>query len=137
MSRRPTIVSAVLAAFVATTAVPGPGVVVHRHGGGDHDHVHAFPAVDHDDHDHHHHDHHHVARHHGRHAHLPRFARDHQDPLAHAHVVAPFQPATASAPLTLASSLAVTVPPPSTPQSPPAHGPESIRSRGPPAPTRS
>ena len=55
MRLRPCIVGAVLAAFVTTTAVPGPQVVAHSHAGGDHDHAHAFLAheahahLDHDD----------------------------------------------------------------------------------------
>lgn len=103
MRRRPPIAGLVLAAFVATTAVPGTGVVAHRHEGGDHEHVHAALVLVGGDHDHRH-DHraHRRARHHP--ARWPRLARDAHDPLAHVHVVAPFQPATPAVPPTVADA---------------------------------
>jgi hypothetical protein len=134
MSRRPRIAASILVAFLATTAVPGSGVVAHRHGGGDHEHTHAFLAADHDD-DHHHHDHRahrHVRRHHHDHARLPRIARDHHDPLEHTHIASPFQPATPSdASLTLTASPIASTPATAV-RAPHLRTIETVRSRGPP-----
>jgi len=134
MSRRPRIAASVLVAFLATTAVPGPGVVAHRHGGGDHEHTHAFLAPDHD-HDHHHHDahaHRHAHWHRHDNARLPRFARDRHDPLEHMHIASPFQPATSSdASLTLTPSPIASTPATAL-QAPRLRTVDTVRSRGPP-----
>lgn len=128
MTCRPGIAATILVAFVATTAVPGSGVVAHRHGGGDHEHVHGFLVDDH------HHDHvhrRHPHRLHG-HAHLPRVARDDHDPLAHVHVVSPFQSATAPAPPTIVATTLVAADVLRAPTAPIARTVDTVRSRGPP-----
>jgi hypothetical protein len=133
MTRLSGIASTLLIAFVATTAVPGSGVVTHHHEGGDHEHVHAFFGFDHDDHDHRRHAHRPARRTHD-HARLPRIARDHHDPLSHTHVVSPFRPATAASPATLDAATVVTTEPASAPDAPALRAVATIRSRGPPAP---
>lgn len=90
--RSQSLVVSVLVAFLATTALPGPGLVAHRHGGGDHEHTHAVVERDHEHHHHdpseHHHDHERPADD------GPRgVAADDHDPLRHVHAIAPFQPA--------------------------------------------
>jgi len=131
------VAAVVLAAFMATTAVPGPQVVAHRHAGGDHDHVHAFLVHGDDDHDHAHHHHHHDAeaahaRRHRSHAHRPRVSHGTADPLHHAHVVSPFQPATPPATPHVELALHVTTGRPAALPVVPALALERIRSRGPP-----
>jgi hypothetical protein len=137
----PTIVVAVLAAFFATTAVPGPGIVAHTHAGGDHEHAHDFLAFaphhldDEDDDDHDHDHHHHHCEHHDDddddHA-LDLTEPDH-DPLHHTHVSSPFQPATKPAPpIVFAALRAAVVPTPTVPAAP-AQRAARVRSRGPPS----
>ena len=116
MFRRVPVVTLVLAAFASTTAVPGSGVVAHRHAGGDHDHVHTFLVLDHHDQGHDRHrrreaDH---ARRHRGHAHRPGIGRGTHDPLCHTHVVSPFQPATAAHAPGVASAIPGAAPRPST-----------------------
>jgi len=120
------IVALVLATFVVTTAVPGPGVVAHRHTGGDHAHLHAFLVADHD----HHGEAAHARRHRG-HAHRPCIGRATHDPLQHTHFTSPFQPATPSHVPAVVSAILVAVQRPSTPRCPLADRP-TVRSRGPP-----
>ena len=139
MSRRPSAVGAVLVAFVATAAVPGPQVVAHHHAGGDHDHVHAFLVADHDDDDHerHHRAEAEHARRHLGHAHRPRVGTATHDPLWHTHVASPFQPATSPGTPAVVSAIRVTAEAPSIPRAPLVRGIGAIRSRGPPrAPRR-
>jgi len=130
MRRWPRITASVLVAFLTTTAVPGSGVVAHRHGGGDHDHVHAFLAADHAGHDHRAHRHRPHRRH--DHARLPGFVGDHHDPLAHVHFTSPFQPATPSAPLDAAGAVLLTSDVPRTFETPATPALDRARSRGPP-----
>lgn len=152
MIRRPSIIGAVLAAFVTTTAVPGPQVISHSHTGGDHDHAHASLAheagrdhdhrhphdlVDHhDDHDHDHalhrrHEAAHARRHRG-HQHRPRLAKLAHDPLHHTHVASPFQPATPPDADVPSSATLIATEPPSALEAPVVRTVETVRSRGPP-----
>jgi len=139
------IVGAVLAAFFATTAVPGPGVVAHTHAGGDHEHAHDFLAFaslhhddgdahddhDHDDRDHHHHPHH--VAHHDDDDHALDLSEPDHDPLHHTHVASPFQPATRPAPpIVVGARSASATREPALP-APPAQRAECVRSRGPPS----
>ena len=150
MIPRPSIIGAVLAAFVTTTAVPGPQVISHSHTGGDHDHAHASLAheaggdhdhrhphdlVDHhDDHDHALHRRHEAAqaRRHRGHRHRPRLAKLAHDPLHHTHVASPFQPATPPDPDVPSSATLIASEPPSALEAPVVRTVETVRSRGPP-----
>jgi hypothetical protein len=134
VTRHRAITIAVLTAFAVTTAVPGSQVVAHRHEGADHDHVHAFLVGD-DDHDPHHHDHdqRRQAHRHHHHAHGPALARDHHDPLAHSHVTSPFQPATATAPPTVAAASFVASDVPRPDGAPRVRHRAPAHSRGPPS----
>jgi len=147
------IIGAVLAAFFATTAVPGPGVVAHTHTGGDHEHAHAFLGFelhhhddedeDDDDHDHDHDadhddDHHHHAHHWTHHDdddHALDLTEPDHDPLHHTHVFSPFQPATRAAPPLVVAALRVATRPTSPPTARLDRSLPSIRSRGPPTPS--
>jgi hypothetical protein len=131
----PSIAGSVLAAFVATTAAPGPSLVVHRHGGAGSHHVHAAPRFAHGEHHEVHHrgyerDHPHEN------ATSPGLDCDDHDPLAHAHLTSAFQPAAAAALPALAAGTIVLAATPVTPEAPLASRPQTSRSRGPPSSPR-
>jgi hypothetical protein len=129
----------VLALFVATTAIPGPQVVAHHHAGGDHEHVHVFFGPVHTESEaHHRHDRRSFAHawRHRDHAHRPRVARTTQDPLTHVHVVSPFQPATADPAPSVASARPLLAIAPVVPDAILPGERATVRSRGPPSPSR-
>jgi hypothetical protein len=137
---RPAIVAAVLAAFVTTTAVPGPQVISHSHTGADQDHAHAVLAREasheHDDHHHHHghrHDHDHALAPDDHRHHLTTAAHD---PLRHTHVTSPFQPATPPAPPAIEATALVVVEPADSPRAPESRSLDRARSRAPPPSVR-
>ena len=123
MRLRRDIIGAVLAAFFATTAVPGPGVVAHTHAGGDHEHAHdflAFVPLHHDDGD-------------DDDDHTLDLSEPDHDPLHHTHVASPFQPATRPAPPIVAAARRASATREPALAAPPAQRAERVRSRGPPS----